>query len=196
MKTIEITPEWVLNELPHMHVADGNGKMSFYTDNVTDVRWITLALNTLDIQFQDYDEGDKDVIFFWFEVVIEDFKEHCPELYLEWIKENEDAKIDRSVESAFEHFLIEIENNSKQAVVHLYSILKVLLEDFCKAKGQNFCWAMLQSHYESELKEYLLCRNLSIPDIRRYIKAKKMFLRWCSSSANFNKYVGKLDATN
>jgi hypothetical protein len=192
MKKIEITPEWILTELPHMHVADGNGKMSFYTDSVTDVRWITLALDTLGIEFEDYDEGDDQVIFFWFEVLIEDFKENCPELYIEWVKDNEDAKIDRSVESAFEQFLFEIGKNGKQSTIHLYSTLKILLEDFCKDKGQNFSWAMLQAHYESELKEYLIGRYLSIPDIRRYIKAKKMFLRWCANSTDFNKYVGKI----
>jgi hypothetical protein len=43
-KIIELTPEWVLEKIPHSHYSDGNGNSSVYTGNATDANWIELAL--------------------------------------------------------------------------------------------------------------------------------------------------------
>ena len=81
VKPIELTPEWVLNELPISHYADGNGVGSIDTDSVSDACWIKLALNTLLIPYEEKEYGDDDLTFIDFEFCIEDLKENCPALY-------------------------------------------------------------------------------------------------------------------
>lgn len=81
VKLIEITPEWVLTEIPQTHYADGNGNVSVDTDNLTDVKWITLALQTLCIPYEEKEYGDDDNVFFDFEFRIEDIKNNCPAFY-------------------------------------------------------------------------------------------------------------------
>ena len=191
MKTIEITPEWVLNELPHMHVADGNGNMSFYTDSVTDVRWITLALNTLGIEFQEYDEGDKDFIFFWFEVVIEDFKKHCPELFEKWMKLNEREKIDGTVNGTFNRFFSENCEALNKSKGQLFASLKWHLEQFCSDQGKSFCWESLEEQYDIDFENYLFDKKKTKSFIRKTIKAKREFLRWCEENPYLNSIPNK-----
>ncbi len=80
VKFIEITPEWVLTEIPQSHYAcDGN--ISVDTDNVTDVKWIKLALDTLSIPYEEKSYGDDNNMFFDFEFRIVDIKNNCPALY-------------------------------------------------------------------------------------------------------------------
>ena len=81
MDTINITPEWVLNELPHTHYADGNGKVNLYTDSATDSRWIVLALDSLCIPYDENSYGDSYLKVYGFEFVLEDIKQECPHLY-------------------------------------------------------------------------------------------------------------------
>jgi hypothetical protein len=81
VKFIEITPEWVLTEIPQSLYADGNGNISVDTDNVTDVKWIKLALDTLYIPYEEKSYGDDNNVFFDFEFWIEDIKDNCPALY-------------------------------------------------------------------------------------------------------------------
>jgi hypothetical protein len=82
MKLIELTPEWVLNELPISCYADGNGNISIETDRATDASWIKLALNTLCITYKENDYGDIDTTFYGFDFKIIDIKEECPSLYI------------------------------------------------------------------------------------------------------------------
>lgn len=79
---IELTPEWVLNELPDSLYANGKGKGEVFTEDIVSSRWIKLALNTLDIPFieEEYYD-DKDVWTSAFEFQIEDIKEECPSFY-------------------------------------------------------------------------------------------------------------------
>lgn len=81
MKSIELTLEWVLNELPISFYADGNGNVSLKTDNVTDAKRIRLALDTSCIPYKENDYGDVETIFFGFEFRIEDIKDNCPAFY-------------------------------------------------------------------------------------------------------------------
>lgn len=82
-KFIELTPQWVLEKLSHTHYADGDGNISVYTNDATDANWIELALNTLDITFDENDYVDgNDEIMFGFEFRIEDIKNDCPSFYL------------------------------------------------------------------------------------------------------------------
>lgn len=81
IKPIEITPEWVLSELPQSLYADGNGTVSLDTDNSSDASWIKLALNTLCIPFEEKEYGDGEMIFIDIEFNINDIKENCPALY-------------------------------------------------------------------------------------------------------------------
>jgi hypothetical protein len=81
-KCLEVTPEWVLERIPHTHYADGKGNISVYTGDATDANWIELALNTLNVLFEAYDYLDRDYgIVFGFDFRIEDIKEDCPSFY-------------------------------------------------------------------------------------------------------------------
>lgn len=80
-KIIELTPEWVLEKLPHTHQSDGKGKNSVYTGNATDAAWIELALDSLNIAYETFDYvDDNNEILFGFEFRIEDIKNDCPTL--------------------------------------------------------------------------------------------------------------------
>lgn len=81
MKSIEITPEWVLNKLPISHYADGNGNISIETDSATDAKWIMLALNTLCIPYEENAYAEVGTIIYGFDFKITDIKQECPSLY-------------------------------------------------------------------------------------------------------------------
>lgn len=83
-KLIELTPEWVLENLPDSMYADGYGTMSVYTENPDNASWISLALNTLKIPFSEseFDESDDwDDLMISYKFKIEDIKADCPSLY-------------------------------------------------------------------------------------------------------------------
>ena len=81
-KSIELTPEWVLEKIPHTHYADGDGNISVYTESVTDANWIELALDSLYIEYKtdDYSDDCGGTVFS-FEFRIEDIKDECPVFY-------------------------------------------------------------------------------------------------------------------
>jgi hypothetical protein len=82
MKQIIMTPEWVLQKLTDSSYADGDGKISFYTSSLTNVFFIELALDTLNISYEFiefYDDNDEVVCGFEFR--IEYIQVECPTLY-------------------------------------------------------------------------------------------------------------------
>lgn len=81
-KPIEITPEWVLNELPISHYADGSGNVSVDTDTKANAKWIESALNHLCIPYTQNEYGDVLNIFFDFEFKLDDLRKDCPNLYI------------------------------------------------------------------------------------------------------------------
>lgn len=82
MRNLKLTPEWVLEKLPHTHYADGDGKVSVYTNDATDANFIELALDSLQIKYEAYDYLDEDDDFvFAFDFRIEDIEEECPSFY-------------------------------------------------------------------------------------------------------------------
>jgi hypothetical protein len=83
IKFIELTPEWVLSELPQSLYANGNGVVSIDTDSVSDASWIKLALNTLLIPYEENEYGDGRNSFFDIEFNLEDLRTECPTLYKE-----------------------------------------------------------------------------------------------------------------
>ncbi len=88
-KIMELTPEWVLEKLPHTMYADGKGNVTISSDNVSDSHWIDLALDTIGIKYESVTVGyDPDPEKQYFEVQwefkIEDIKVDCPALYEEW----------------------------------------------------------------------------------------------------------------
>lgn len=82
MRHLNLTPEWVFENLPHTRYADGDGNVSLYTDDATDANFIELALDTLDILYEAYDylNDDNDIVF-GFDFKINDVKEECPSFY-------------------------------------------------------------------------------------------------------------------
>jgi hypothetical protein len=81
VKHMELNPEWILNELPQSHYANGGGVVSLDTDSATDAKWITLALNTLSIPYEENEYGDGDMTFIDIEFNLEDLRTDCPTLY-------------------------------------------------------------------------------------------------------------------
>lgn len=82
MKIIDLTPEWVLEKLPHTRYADGDGNVSVYTGNATDANFIELALNSLQVSFEAYDYLDENKGFvFGFDFKLEDIQDECPTFY-------------------------------------------------------------------------------------------------------------------
>jgi hypothetical protein len=96
-KIIELNPEWVLNEIPKSHYADGSGNISVDTDNTTDVRLITNALNMLGIPYEQSEFGDAITIFFEIEFRIECIKESCPVLHKKMKELDEKNKITKDI---------------------------------------------------------------------------------------------------
>ena len=89
MKTINISPEWVLEKLPHTHSADGYGNISVYTGDATDANFIELALNSLQVSFEAYDYLDENKSFvFGFDFRLEDIRNECPTFFNEMKKIN------------------------------------------------------------------------------------------------------------
>ena len=78
---IELTPEWVLDKLTHSKYADGEGNVSVYSDSVTDIHWIELALTTLEIKYEYNEYGDFDQMTMGFDFRLEDILKGCPNLY-------------------------------------------------------------------------------------------------------------------
>jgi hypothetical protein len=81
VRFIELTPEWVLSELPLSLYAVGNGVVSVDTDSVSDASWIKLALNTLLIPYEENEYGDGKITFIDIEFNLEDLRTECPTLY-------------------------------------------------------------------------------------------------------------------
>ncbi|MBN2571390.1 MAG: hypothetical protein JXA68_04625 [Ignavibacteriales bacterium] len=81
-KTIQLTPEWVLERVPHTHYADGDGNISVYTDDTLHASLIELALEVLQLSFDTFDFIDDDndlTIEFIFR--IDDIMDGCPTYY-------------------------------------------------------------------------------------------------------------------
>lgn len=96
MKNLNLTPEWVLEKLPHTRYADGAGNISVYTDDATDANFIELALDSLHINYEAYDYLDEnDDFVFGFDFRIEDIKDECPAFYQSMKEINNNNMINR-----------------------------------------------------------------------------------------------------
>jgi hypothetical protein len=89
MKTLKITPEWVLEKLPQTTLVDDKGYVTLSSDSLTDSHWIDLALKTLKINYESLTVGyDPDPKEQYFEVQwhfkINDIKDDCPTFYENW----------------------------------------------------------------------------------------------------------------
>jgi len=91
MKTIELTPEWILSSLPVFFNMDDE-KVGVETNNLKDAKWISLALDTLSIQYVGYEYSDIDNVYIGFEFRIDDIKNDCPNLYLALKDKNDENK--------------------------------------------------------------------------------------------------------
>ena len=60
-KIIEVTPEWVLSNIPQALYADGCGHITLDVYDVKEVKWIELALQTLCINFKENEYTEDDV---------------------------------------------------------------------------------------------------------------------------------------
>lgn len=79
-KLIELTPQWVIQNLSDAMYADGKGVMSVFA-KCADNAWISLALNTLKIPFEECEYEDGDDLTICYEFKIEDIKADCPSLH-------------------------------------------------------------------------------------------------------------------
>ena len=81
-KIIQVAPEWVLTELAESRFPSEDGNVMVYTLEPSNVAWIKLALDTLNISYDinDYDHCDNRVLW-GFDFSIEGLKSECPTLY-------------------------------------------------------------------------------------------------------------------
>jgi hypothetical protein len=93
VKPIELNPEWVLNELPITHYADGNGVVSVDTDRKSDASWIKLALTALLIPYEENEFDEGDLTFIDIEFRLEDLRSECPTLYKKMMEMDAKNKI-------------------------------------------------------------------------------------------------------
>jgi hypothetical protein len=94
MKTLKLTPEWVLEKLPHSYYSDGKGNNSIYTGNAANAALIELALNSLNIASETYYYVDSNnEILFGFDFRIEGLKSDCPTLHKEMKRMDVNTKI-------------------------------------------------------------------------------------------------------
>lgn len=83
IKIVELIPEWILCNFSQASYADGYGHVSLDVYDNRDIKWIELALNVLNIPFEENEYVDGDMTFIDFEFCIEDLKDDCPTLYKE-----------------------------------------------------------------------------------------------------------------
>jgi len=83
MKKIEINPEWILEEFPITHYADGNGKVIIETDEIIDARWIDLALAVLHIPYScsEYYDEEQNTFSWLYTLSLNDLKDDCPTFF-------------------------------------------------------------------------------------------------------------------
>jgi len=101
MKSFKLTPEWVLENLPDMMYADGNGIITLSTEKTTDDHLMRLALNTLKIPYKEFKNVNMEDISIWYEFKIDDIKIDCPSLYLEMMEMNSPSleyKLNRNID--------------------------------------------------------------------------------------------------
>jgi hypothetical protein len=96
MKKIEITPEWILENLS-TNLDCKNGRVLISCND--NYHWIKLAFDTLEIlysedEYIDEDTIDDDIEKFeiQFNFILEDIREECPNLYEHLKKLNENNK--------------------------------------------------------------------------------------------------------
>jgi hypothetical protein len=106
-KHLNLTPEWVLERLPDTSYADGDGKVSVYTDDATDANFIELALDSLRISYEAYDYlDDNDDLVFGFDFRIEDIEEECPTFFQSMKELGNNNLIHKNVLKNYELWLI------------------------------------------------------------------------------------------
>lgn len=52
MKTIKISPEWVLDKSAILYHVNGIGRITILPNSITDSRWIDLALQSLGVKYK------------------------------------------------------------------------------------------------------------------------------------------------
>jgi len=80
-KLIELTPEWVLENLSQGMCSYGGGKIGVYTNNPDNANWISLALDTLKIPFEVSEITEAEEQSICYEFKIKHIKDDCPSLY-------------------------------------------------------------------------------------------------------------------
>jgi hypothetical protein len=100
-KLIEMTPEWVLENLSEMKYADGYGTMSIYLPCLKDFNLLICALKSLQISYKAFETYlFLDDLMYLIEFQIEDIKIGCPSVYEKMQtmnKNNLGLKLDRGL---------------------------------------------------------------------------------------------------
>lgn len=84
-KSIELTPELVLQKKTLTWTANGNGYVLIFAKSLTDANCIELALKTLNISYITNDNfhlHDGNIMLKGFEFKLDDIQKDCPNFYL------------------------------------------------------------------------------------------------------------------
>ena len=93
MKLIEITPDWILKQLPHRLISVESNESVELCINTLDSCWFKLALNVSGIKYDhhEYTSDDK-LTYSIIKFSIGDMKDSCPSFYA-LIKETASLKL-------------------------------------------------------------------------------------------------------
>lgn len=87
MKVVTLKPEWLLRKFISDIIFESSEGVIVLFANISDDDWVKLALETLEIDFEEregYDNGKEFTIFEF--VPTDEFKKECPELYEEAVE--------------------------------------------------------------------------------------------------------------
>ncbi len=94
---VKLTAEWIIDKFSLSRGADGEGNITFYTDESC-FPWIELAIITLGIEFIKDEiviDCDNNEVVTYFEILLDDIKYKCPVLYEEMFELNSKECINR-----------------------------------------------------------------------------------------------------
>jgi len=79
---VELTPEWILDKVPHTMYADGDGVISLYCDANWESGLVELALDKLSVNYSQYEYvGDGDEIIIAFDFHLKEMLDCTSSLY-------------------------------------------------------------------------------------------------------------------
>lgn len=178
-KLNELTPEWVITNFYQSYLITGNEKISIICDVGRDEELIRLALNTLNICYDEKTESKGNYNAAKFTLEIEAIKQDCPSLYcywhlldLEWYK----GEFKRTMYP----FFWDMMKRNIPGDFQKYKLFVTNMEEFTENSGFEAYKEILNGRYKEEWRLYLDCFLPDFESIKTLVEAKRDFYNWYS----------------